>query len=153
MSLLTALLLQAAGPLAEPAICTKVADPPAGMAAWTQPAEGGDLRIGVALKPKMADVATLHFAAAPARAPVGGTYGAILPFTVARAGTYAIALSEAAWMDVVRGADRALSSGHRHGPPCSGIRKIVDFRLAPGRYALQLIGAPRPEGIVLIVRR
>lgn len=27
---------------------------------------------------------------------------------------------------------------HGHRPQCSGIRKIVDFELSPGRYPLQL---------------
>ncbi len=152
MSIALALILQAAAP-AEAPICTKMVGPPAGMAAWAQPAEGTALRPGTALALPMADVAGLRFTVAPERAPVGGTYGAVVPFTIARGGTYAIALSEAAWVDVARGPRLLSSTGHRHGPPCSGIRKIVDYRLAPGRYVLQLIGAPRPEGRVLIVRR
>lgn len=154
MSLVLALLLQAAtaaGPGST--ICAKVADPPAGMEAWSKPSAALPLKPGTALTLPMDDVANLRFPVAPARAPVGGTYGAVQPFTVTTAGIYAIALSEAAWVDVT-GDGRVLTAiGHRHGPPCSGIRKIVDFRLAPGTYTLQLIGAPRPEGTALIVRR
>ena len=43
------------------------------------------------------------------------------------------------------------SVAHTEGPPCSGIRKIVDFTLAPGRYALQLSGATKAPTRVLIV--
>ena len=73
-------------------------------------------------------------------------------FQVARAGTYRVALGTSAWIDVVR-AGRALpSQAHGHGPACTGIRKIVDFRLTPGRYVLQLSGTMATTLPVLIGR-
>jgi hypothetical protein len=59
-------------------------------------------------------------------------------FKVERAGTYRIALASAAWIDVLRGKTAVESSSHGHGPDCSGIRKMVDFPLQPGRYVIQI---------------
>jgi hypothetical protein len=70
----------------------------------------------------------------------GGTvsYGGMYSFKVERAGTYRIALASAAWIDVLRGKTAVESSSHGHGPDCSGIRKMVDFPLQPGRYVIQI---------------
>ena len=34
------------------------------------------------------------------------------------------------------------SATHGHGPACSGIRKMVEFDVTPGRYLLQIVNAP-----------
>src|SRR3546814_2325418 len=60
---------------------------------------------------------------------------ALVPIEIATAGTYRVALSEGAWVDMVRDGTSLPSVAHGHGPRCSGIHKIVDFKLAPGRYA------------------
>ena len=81
----------------------------------------------------------MAYAATPGRpAPVGGR-GGLLALEVIEPGAYAVGLSSAAWIDVMdaRGATVA-SATHGHGPPCSGMRKVVDFVLTPGRYVVQL---------------
>lgn len=65
---------------------------------------------------------------------------AIVPIEIATAGSYSVILGDAAWVDVMQDGKSLVSTGHDHGPPCSGIRKIVRFTLAPGRYALRLTG-------------
>ncbi len=81
------------------------------------------------------------------------SHGGIAAIEVARAGTYRVAIDSAAWIDVIAGGKSLESVGHGRGPACSGIRKMVDFRLEPGRYLLQLAGngAPRMRVIVAAV--
>ncbi|MFY0022699.1 hypothetical protein ABTQ05_22485, partial [Acinetobacter baumannii] len=66
-----------------------------------------------------------------------GGKAAAVEIDVPRAGTYAVALSDAAWIDVNRNDKTQTSTGHDHGPACSGIRKIVAFALVPGHYQLR----------------
>ncbi len=76
-------------------------------------------------------------------APVTARYPgkvADVTFTVAKPGRYQVGLSDAAWIDVRLG-NRALKSvTHGHGPACTGLRKIVGFDLAAGRYTLHIDG-------------
>ena len=46
-----------------------------------------------------------------------------------------------------------VSTAHGHGPPCSGIRKVVDFTLTPGRYVVQLTTGGDPVVGVIAFRR
>lgn len=70
----------------------------------------------------------------------GGTvsHGGVLRFTVAEEGVWRIALSSGAWVDVVKDGKASTSVAHGRGPDCSGIRKMVDYRLSPGTYLLQI---------------
>lgn len=86
------------------------------------------------------------------REPMPESQGGLAMFQVTRAGTYRVALGSAAWIDVVRAGKSLPSSAHGHGPACTGIRKIVDFRLTPGRYVLQLSGSAAATLPVLIAR-
>ncbi len=146
-TLLSALLLQTAAPA-----CTATVPPPAGLEAWSGavriPSETVPVGspIGVSLKPSD----QVKFVLAPERAPAAGTNSAVVHFSITVAGTYRIALSGGAWIDVVRGGKSLTSVAHTEGLACSGIRKIVDFTLAPGRYVLQLSGAKDAPMRVLI---
>jgi hypothetical protein len=71
---------------------------------------------------------------------------------VTRPGTYRVALGQKAWIDVVRGRAGVASSAHAMGPRCTGVAKLVDFPLRPGRYVMQLTGAPAPTLPATIVR-
>lgn len=77
---------------------------------------------------------------------------ALVPFEVPVDATYHVALSDRAWVDVVTGSKIIQSIGHRHGPACSGIVKVVDFPLKRGRYALHITGITTPNVKVLIER-
>jgi hypothetical protein len=72
--------------------------------------------------------------------PAADASAGLAMFQVVRAGTYRVALGAPAWVDVVRAGKPLAAQAHGHGPACTGIRKIVDFRLQPGRYVLQLSG-------------
>ena len=68
------------------------------------------------------------------------------------AGTYRVALSSGAWIDLVRDGEPVASTAHGHGPNCTGVRKMVDFPLTPGRYTLQLGANGEAEMRVLVAR-
>lgn len=134
---------------------------PAGLEGWTtrEPlAAGGSTRsapvmvIGRAADLRLVPAERVTVTVPPPRPlEAGGTAGLAL-FQVAEAGRYRVALGTAAWIDVAR-AGRALPPvAYGHGPACTGIRKIVDFDLAPGRYVLQLSGTQAPTLPVMIVR-
>lgn len=88
----------------------------------------------------------------PARPAEPRTSGGIAMFQIAHAGTYRVALGARAWVDVIQARRAMASVAHGHGPMCTGIRKIVDFRLRPGRYLLQLSGSSDPTLPVMIAR-
>ncbi len=94
------------------------------------------------------------YASAPGRPAGPGGRAGLLALQVGEPGTYAVGLSSVAWIDVVdaRGAAVA-STAHGHGPPCSGMRKVVDFPLAPGRYVIQLTTGGDPVVGIIAFRR
>lgn len=138
------------------ATCASVAPPPAGFAAWSAitAVTTGPVKVGASTGLKMVPSAQAMFVAAPERTPAIGTFSGVYTVTVTTPATYRVALSAAAWIDVLDAAARPLKSvAHSEGPACSGIRKIVDFTLVPGRYTLQLSGAKDASMRVLIVVR
>jgi hypothetical protein len=68
------------------------------------------------------------------------SHGGLLDLTVKVAGTYRVAISAGAWIDLVRGGKAVASSSHGPGPACSALRKTVEFPLTPGHYTLQIAG-------------
>lgn len=79
-------------------------------------------------------------------------HGGTLTLTVTAAGTYRIALGGRAWIDLVQSGTPLVSSAHGHGPACSGIHKIVDFRLEPGSYAVQLSGSVEDTVTLMVAK-
>ncbi|WP_375404125.1 homogentisate 1,2-dioxygenase [uncultured Sphingomonas sp.] len=108
------------------------------------------LAIGKAAQLRLAPASTLRFAVQPEKPSAPDTHGGIAAFTVTRPGTYRIALGAGMWIDLVRDGRAVPSTTHRHGPPCSGIRKTVDFRLTPGRHLLQISGGREPTVTAMI---
>lgn len=104
--------------------------------------------VELALKPADAVAYPMRLA----RKPVAGSHGGAFPLEIATAGTYRIALSGKAWIDVVRDGAPLVSTEHQHGPPCSGVAKIVAFRLDPGRYTVQLSEADGTSIVVKVMR-
>lgn len=80
------------------------------------------------------------------------SYGGLFGLTVTQAGTYRVALGSAAWIDVLAGKKTVASTSHGHGPACSGIRKMVDFALKPGRYTVQIAASETPDLVVMAVK-
>ena len=139
--------------MAAPAPCATPAPPPPEFVGWEKRAalaDGGTIAIGQSAALTLASAP--RFAVTPGHAPAAGTFGATLRFTVATAGTYRVAVGSAVWIDVVRAGASLTSTAHDRGPACSPVRKIVDFRLAPGVYALQVSGSATPSVGVMVVR-
>lgn len=160
-----ALMLAALAPVpalaAEPSPCPATpVPPPAELVGWADASRQGAGRTGTAapLVPvgKPVDLALLpiggvRFAAAPGKTGEPDSQGGIVRLDIARAGTYRIALSGPAWIDVVRSGKASVSVAHAHGPACSGIRKLVDYRLTPGRHDLQIAGSRAASVRVMVV--
>ncbi|MEH3123911.1 MAG: hypothetical protein PGN16_18410 [Sphingomonas phyllosphaerae] len=108
------------------------------------------IAVGRATELRLVPLDRLAPVAPPTRDLGAGSNAGMALFQVTRPGTYRIALGGPAWIEVVRGGRALPSAAHSHGPACSGIRKIVDYRLAPGRYVLQLTGAAASTLPVLI---
>ena len=152
-SLFAALLLQAAPAAAH--VCTATVAPPAGLEAWSvAPGMTADViapgkNIVLTLEP----IDSVTFPLPLERKPAPGTFGGVYHVTVATAGTYRVVLQNGAWIDLVRDGKSLTSVGHMEGAPCSGIRKIVDFALQPGTYAVQLSSAKTKEMRILIATK
>jgi hypothetical protein len=156
-------ITQAPPPAPEPSAdqrCTAArATLPAGLTGWTRRAPlaaGTSTRsapvivVGHGADLRLAPAEQVTPAVAPQREPDTGETAGLALFQVARPGTYRVALGDAAWIDVVRAGRALVATAHGHGPACSGIRKMVDFRLQPGRYVLQLSGATAASLPVMI---
>lgn len=98
----------------------------------------------------LADDAGVHYVVTPGKSGAAGSKGGLLAFLVTRAGTYRVALGTAAWVDVIGNGTSIASTAHGRGPACSGIRKMVDFALAPGAYVLQISGSGDPVTGVMV---
>lgn len=85
---------------------------------------------------------SLRYWIAPEREPDVFKFGGMVPIDVKKAGRLTVALDGGAWIDLVRDGTAVKSATHGHGPACSGIRKMVDFDVTPGRYLLQIVNAP-----------
>lgn len=113
-----------------------------GLEGWAVPAGATktlplDHRVEVALLP----TSQVRYALPPEKPGSAAQRGVVIRFIAPSAGKYRIALSAAAWIDVVGSRKVVTSTGHTHGPACTGMRKIVDFTLAPGPHLLQISGA------------
>lgn len=146
MMILAASVMVAGHGRAQEVKCTA---PPAEFAAWSAvrplaaavtagDAQGAVLPLGAAREIGLLPVGELRYAVQPVRPDEGTVHGGLVAFDVRRRGVYRVALGSGVWIEVVSGTRARQSVGHGHGPECSGIRKIVDFELAPGRYLLQL---------------
>lgn len=58
----------------------------------------------------------------------------------AKAGTFAITLSSAGWIDVVQNGERIKSVAATGATGCDGVRKSVKFQLAAAPFTVQLSG-------------
>jgi hypothetical protein len=158
---LLALSLSAGAPAAEPsptepaAQCPQPVNPQGALAPWSAPLPlgGGEaLAVGKAARLVLLPAVHVRYALPPAKAPSPGTFGGVVEVAIDRAGTYRVALGSAAWIDLVADGEAVASIAHGHGPDCSGIRKVVDFTLQPGRHVLQLSGNAEAQTTVMVVR-
>lgn len=110
------------------------------------------LQVGQATNARLLAASDVRYPVQPAKPGGPGSYGGLFGFTVRQGGTYRVALGSAAWVDVIRQGKAVASSAHGHGPECSGIHKMVDFRLTPGRYTLQVAAGGEIDLPLLVTR-
>lgn len=108
--------------------------------------------IGRAVDAALTPTAELRYVLRPEKPGGSVSYGGLFGLSIVTAGTYRVALGAGAWIDMVKGGKAIASTGHGHGPDCSGIRKMVDFPLTPGRYVLQLAANGAQSLPVMVTR-
>lgn len=148
-----------AGPLlaSQPSDCpANPQQPPPPLSAWSGVAapiaSGERISLGENRAVTLVPAEQITWLHTPERLPAPASLGATLTFDIRRAGNYSIAISGGAWIEVARADGLVRSTNHGHGPRCSGIRKIVEFKLQPGIYTLQ-ISSGRDEIMRLLVAR
>ncbi len=150
-------------PMPAPAPCAAPGKLPPELAGWTSPRAvtaattrdelgAATLPLGAGMRATLAQTPRVAYPVQPEHPGTATTHGGLFAFTVTDAGTYRVALSGPAWIDLVAGSEAVASSAHGHGPDCTGVRKMVDFPLKPGRYLLQVSGAPEPAIELLVAR-
>jgi len=103
-------------------------------------------------------IVTLHpgndvrFVVAPEKHGDASSYGGMVVVDVREAGSYQVALSAGAWLDMVQDGSAVTFARHEHGAECSGLRKMVSFPLKPGRHVIQLSGN-KDDTIQVVVSR
>ena len=108
--ILTLLALAMAAPQ-----CAAKSELPRGLSNWSRLGQGLDTRHATLL-----------------RARGGRTEARV---TIRKAGLFGIAIDREGWIDVAPARGKPLRmASENQGPRCSGIRKIVRYRLRPGAY-------------------
>jgi hypothetical protein len=143
--------------------CAVPTAPPPGLEGWTArtplaaAADAARLDAATLVPGKAIDAALprtpdVRYVTRPEKPGGSVSHGGLFAFDIAEAGTYRVALGAGAWIDVLDGGKAVVSTNHGPGPECSGIRKMVDFPLKPGRYVLQLGGNGSPDLPVMVAK-
>ncbi|WP_044559870.1 hypothetical protein [Azospirillum sp. B4] len=148
-------------PAADPSCKGVAVEWPADLKAWgvaavpvtaaTGPGSIPAIMPGTPARITLAPKEGVTLAVTPTKPVEDKTYAGTVAFVVPAAGPYRVALDVGAWIDVVADGKSLDSTSHRHGPNCSGIRKVVDFGLAAGTYQLQLSNSPAATVTLLLV--
>lgn len=126
--LLSALVLAMAAPQ-----CPRQTELPPGLSGWSRTGQGLDTR---------------HSTTLPAR---GGRIETRV--TIRKAGMFGIAIDREGWIDVAPARGKALRmASENRGPRCSGIRKIVRYRLRPGEYRVSVGKLDAKRARLMLVR-
>ena len=112
--------------------------------------DGVMVTTGLAVKLKLAPIETVT--GLIDQQPKAGTFAGKATLVITSAGTYGIAASSGAWLDVVSDGKALASTDHAH-VDCSSIHKIVYFDLAPGLYDLQVSNTPKDSLTVMLFRK
>lgn len=160
--LLAILPAAAAAQMPSPApSCTAPAALPAELSGWSKPTPlkaaatdptKAQLTLARAVTATLLPAPGIRYPLRPEKPGTPATHGGLFAFTVGEAGRYRVALGAGAWVDVVKDGAAITSVAHGHGPDCSGVRKMVDFDLEPGRYMLQIAGNATPTLALMVVR-
>jgi hypothetical protein len=97
-----------------------------------------ELKVGAAAKVALLSTPKVEYPAPPEKPGGSVSHGGLLAFTVSEPGTYRVALSTPAWVEVVKDGKAVQAEAFGHGPECTTIRKIVEFPLTAGAHVLEL---------------
>ncbi len=159
-----ALAQQGAMP-ATPACAAMDAKLPANLAGWTGKAavssapaaehlgHMGVLDLGKGYDAALLSTPKIHYPAPPEKPGGSVAHGGLFEFTTPAAGNYQVALSAAAWIDVIETGKVITPTSFGHGPECTTIRKIVVFALKPGKHMLQVSGSADPNMKLLVAKK
>lgn len=158
-------LAQAEGAAGDAPPCTAPGALPADLAGWAghraavqaagdaKAAGSARLPVGQAVDATLLPTPALRYAVAPGKPGGSVSHGGMFAFDVAAPGTYRVSLGSHAWVDVVEGGKALTSVAHGHGPACTTLAKMVDYRLRPGRHLLQIAANGEPGVAVMVSRR
>ncbi len=114
---------------------------------------GAALAIGKSHEAKLLKTPQVAYVLQPEKPGGSVSNGGLFSFTAETAGTYRVALSTAAWIDLIEDGQALKPATFGHGPDCSGIRKIVDFQLKPGKHALQISANADPKMVLMVTKK
>lgn len=93
---------------------------------------------------------TLDTGHAMSLAPRGGRFATEV--RIRKGGVFGIAIDREGWIDVAPAGGRKLRMvSENHGPRCSGIAKIVRYRLRPGSYRVTVEKLQGPRAKLMLV--
>jgi hypothetical protein len=141
--------------------CAAQVAPTGELAPWSSPLSltaGKEMReqpmleVGKAANVTLRQTPKVRYPLRPEKPGGSVSYGGLIGVDIAEAGNYRVALGSGAWIDMVKQGQAAATVAHGHGPACTGVRKMVDFALTPGRYTLQLGANGEAHTTVLVAR-
>ena len=96
---------------------------------------------------------SIYLPVAPEKPGGSVSYSGLFAFTVPQAGNYTVALSTAAWIDVIEDGKALEPLSFGHGPECTTIRKMVVYPLKAGQHVLQIAGSGAETATLLVARQ
>lgn len=149
---------------APPACATKDANLAGELAGWTAKSpvtsaanEAGlasaSLAIGKGYEANLLKTPQVAYVLQPEKPGGSVSSGGLFSFNADAAGTYRIALSTAAWIDLIEDGKAVTPTAFGHGPDCTTIRKIVDFPLKPGSHVLQISANADPKLVLMVTKK
>ena len=122
----------------------------AGTAAETAKAE---LKLGSAVKATLLQTSNVDYPVRPEKPGGSVSHGGLFSLNVTEPGTYRVALSTPAWVEVVKDGKAVPSGSFGHGPECTTIRKIVEFPLTAGTHVVEIAANAESAVNILVVRK
>ena len=112
------------------------------------------LPIGKAVEAQLLPTPEVNFPTQPEKPGGSVSKGGLFQVKIETAGVYFVALGGGAWIDLIDKDGKASESvAHQPGVTCTTIRKMVDFKLAPGSYTLQVSAYNQEKLAVLVGKR
>jgi len=116
-------------------------------------ASAATLQLGKGYEAALKKKGDVAFAVEPEKPGGSVSYSGVFVFDVIEPGNYAVAMSTAAWIDVVEDGKALEPLSFGHGPQCTTIRKKVVYPMKAGRHILQIAGNGAETARVLVAKQ